>query len=132
MTNQGYVLYLQISCEQAEETLKVKNLVGLMLTVIVFSICLFFQLALNSMAVECAVEAKQSQMFLVTPDDYAVGVEIEDEVFAEFKEKEGADLDWLKEPIIVGFEVALKKQLNAKMDKFLIINQQYVKDKARY
>ena len=76
MTNQAYILFLQVSCQQAESVLETKNLIGLGLTVLIIAILAFFNLSLNIMAAECAVEDKQSDMFLVNADHFAVGIEI--------------------------------------------------------
>jgi hypothetical protein len=43
---------------------------------LIITIVVFFNESLHEMQTECAVQAKQAQMFLITADDYAIEIEL--------------------------------------------------------
>ena len=103
-----------MACEQSAATLKRKHLWGLALAGLTVLIAALFTVALNSMAKAAAVQNKQADLTLITPDDFGAEVRRLPAAFAAFKQAR-ADQIAPDTTLVAEFERALKRELEAEL-----------------
>ena len=63
------------------------------------------------MSTECAVDNKVADMLLVTLNDYAVEVDLPDQIYRDFREKNDEKAREDKKPLIVMFEEEMRQNI---------------------
>jgi hypothetical protein len=63
------------------------------------------------MSTECAVDNKVADMLLVTLNDYAVEVDLPDQIYRDFRAKNDEKAREDKKPLIVMFEEEMRQNI---------------------
>ena len=68
-------------------------------------------------------------MCMITPDDYAIEIDLPEGMYEQFERKNAALAKENDKPLIVAFEESLKKKLSKRVAKFMVIDHEVDKIK---